>query len=160
MSVNLEQRTVEPGDDALLEDVWSLKERIRRSEGVLKQRRTFFARAYRRSTVHAYRDPDANEVVGFAAVRSDGYLLFLAVHPDYRDEGFGEKLVAHAVSDHQSVTCHARSTNESALGFYQHLGFEVVRRIDNYYEDGGDAFYLRLGESASLTDRLSSLLRR
>ena len=160
MSVNLEQRTVGAGDDDLLEEAWALKERIRRGENVLKQRRAFFARAYKRSVVHAYRDPDADELVGFAAVRGDGYILFLAVHPDYRGDGFGERLVAHAVDEHPRVTCHARTTNGNALDFYRHLGFEVVRRIDHYYEDGGDAFYLRLGESSGLADRLSSLLRR
>ena len=158
MSVHLEKRTIGPGDDALLEAAWDLKERIRRTEGVLKQRRGFFARAYRRSTVHCYIEPDAGDLVGYAAVRSDGYVLFLAVDPAYRGEGFGERLVAHAADDHARVSCHARTTNENALGFYRHLGFEVIRRIDNYYEDGGDAYYLRLGEG--LTDRLSSLLRR
>ena len=160
MSVNLEKRTVRGGDEALLEEAWALKERIRREEGVLKQRRGFFARAYRRSTVHCYLDPDAGELVGFAAVRADGYILFLAVAPQYRGEGFGERLVAHAAEGHSRVTCHARTTNDNALAFYRHLGFEVVRRIDHYYEDGGDAFYLRLGEGERLTDRLSSLLRR
>ena len=160
MSVNLKNRTVPPGDDALLEEAWSLKERIRRKEGVLKQRRAFFARAYRRSTVHCYLDPDADQLVGFAAVRSDGYVLFLAVTPEHRRDGFGERLVAHAAEEHPRVTCHARVTNENALGFYRHLGFEVVRRIDGYYEDGGDAYYLRLGSSEGLADRISSILRR
>ena len=160
MSVNLEQRTVAAGDDDLIEEAWALKERIRQEEGVLKQRRGFFSRAYERSVVHAYRDPDADELVGFAAIRSDGYILFLAVAPEYRGDGFGERLVAHAAEEHPRVTCHARVTNENALGFYRHLGFEVVRRIDGYYEDGGDAYYLRLGSSEGLADRISSILRR
>ena len=59
-----------------------------------------------------------------------------------------------------TVTCHARATNESALSFYEHVGFEVRRRIDNYYEDGGDAYYLRLGQDASFREKLSEFLRR
>lgn len=160
MSVNLEKRTVGVGDDALVEDAWALKERIRRREGVLKQRRAFFTRAYRRSTVHCYVLPDADELVGFAAVRSDGYILFLAIAPEHRSEGLGQRLVAHAAGDHARIACHARTTNEDALGFYEHLGFERVRHVEDYYEDGGDAYYLRLGEDAGLADRLSSLLRR
>jgi len=58
------------------------------------------------------------------------------------------------------VTCHARTTNREALQFYRHLGFEVTRRIDSYYEDGGDAYYLQLGESESIRDRLASLIGR
>ena len=160
MSINVERLEVERGSDAFRDDAWELKEQIRRRDGVLKQRRGFFDRAYGRSTVYAYRDPDADELLGFAAVRRDGYMLFLAVSPDHRGEGLGERLVARVADDHRQVTCHARTTNDGALGFYERLGFEIVRRIDGYYEDGGDAYYLKLGDSGGLRDRLSSLLGR
>jgi ribosomal protein S18 acetylase RimI-like enzyme len=160
VSVNVERRAVDPGSDELLDAAWELKERIRRREDVLKQRRRFFDRAYERATVYVYRDPERDELIGFAATRAGGYILFLAVAPEYRGEGFGEALVARVAEDHDRVTCHARTTNEEALSFYDHLGFEVVRRIDGYYEDGGDAYYLRLGDSAGLLNRLSSLLGR
>ncbi|MEF8852828.1 MAG: N-acetyltransferase [Haloarculaceae archaeon] len=159
MSVNVERRVVDPGDRAHIEDAWQLKERIRRDHGVLRQRRGFFESAYKRSTVYLFLDrSDRGVLVGFAAVRRDGYILFLAVDPDYQGEGFGEALVARVADDFGSVTCHARTTNDGALEFYRHIGFSVERRIDGYYEDGGDAYYLRLGEDESLTDRLSRLL--
>ncbi|MFB6210657.1 MAG: GNAT family N-acetyltransferase [Halobacteriales archaeon] len=166
MSINVDRCVVDPGSEAYLEDAWDLKERIRARAGVLKQRRGFFADAYTRSTVYIYRNPEAdsdtdrNAVIGFAAVRRDGYILFLAVDPAHQGEGFGERLVALVAEDYKQVTCHARVSNEEALGFYESLGFEIIRRIDNYYEDSGDAYYLRLGEKASLTDRLSELFRR
>jgi len=62
--------------------------------------------------------------------------------------------------EHRSVTRHARTTNTGALGFYEHLGFEVVRRIDDYYEDGGDAYYLKLGGGRVLRERLSGIVGR
>jgi ribosomal protein S18 acetylase RimI-like enzyme len=159
VSVNVERRVVDPGDEARVEDSWQLKERIRRNHGVLRQRRGFFESAYKRSTVYLFLDrTNCGALVGFAAVRRDGYILFLAVEPEYQGEGFGEALVARVADDFSSVTCHARTTNEGALEFYQHIGFSVERRIDGYYEDGGDAYYLRLGEDESLTDRLSRLL--
>lgn len=158
MSVTLEQRTVPPGEDDHLQPAWELKELIRESEDLLKQRWGFFADAYRRSTVYAYLDGET--LIGFAAARRDGYLLFLAVDPSYRGDGFGERLVAFVAEDNSDVTCHARTTNENALEFYQHLGFSVVRRIDNYYEDGAAAFYLRLGDSDDLVDRISEFFRR
>ena len=160
MSVNIETRTLGPGDDSLVEAAWDLKERIRAAEGVLKQRRGFFVDAYRRSTVYALVERGAEErLVGFAATRRDGYILFLAVDPDYRGEGFGERLVAEVADEHSSVSCHARTTNENALEFYEHVGFEVKRRIEGYYEDRGDAYYLTLGEDG-IRDRLSRLVRR
>ena len=159
MSVNVEEVVVDPGRDDLLEEAWALKERIREADGVLRQQRGFFTRAYRRATTYAYIDREADDLIGFATVRRDGYILFLAVAPEHRGEGFGERLVATVAEEHRRVSCHARTTNASALSFYDALGFERVRRIDNYYEDGGAAYYLRLGE-AGLTDRLSSLFRR
>ena len=159
MSVNIDSRVVGPGSDDFVEEAWQLKELISRAEGVLKQQRNFFTDAYRRSTVHCYVQ-DGTRLVGFAAVRRDGYILFLAVDPDFRGQGIGKRLVAHVAEDHRSITCHARTTNENALQFYEHLGFEIKRRIDNYYEDGGDAYYLKLGSSAGLADRISDLIRR
>jgi ribosomal protein S18 acetylase RimI-like enzyme len=158
VSVNVERRVVDPGDADYVEQAWQLKERIRAEEGVLRQRRGFFENAYKRSTVYLFLDrADRGTLVGFAAVRRDGYILFLAVDGDYQGEGFGEALVARVADDYGSVTCHARTTNEEALDFYRHIGFAVERRIDNYYEDGGDAYYLRLGETEGITDRISKL---
>ena len=160
MSVTIDLRVVDPGDDRFVEDAWELKERIRRREGVLKQRKGFFTDAYRRSSVYTLVEPGIEEeLVGFAATRRDGYILFLAIDPDYQGEGFGRRLVAAVADDHSTVTCHARASNQGALGFYEHLGFEVQRRVDGYYEDGGDAYYLRLGDGG-LASKISQLVRR
>jgi len=158
VSVNIDSRVVTPGSDDFVDDAWELKEEINRLEGVLKQRKDFFSDAYRRSTVHCYLQ--GGTLIGFAAVRRDGYILFLAVDPAHRGEGIGKRLVARVADDHETVTCHARTTNENALQFYEHLGFEIKRRIDNYYEDGGDAYYLKLGAETRITDRISELMRR
>ncbi|WP_248517024.1 GNAT family N-acetyltransferase [Salinarchaeum laminariae] len=157
MSVTVETRSVAPGSDEYLEAAWELKERIRRSEGVLKQRRGFFADAFRRSRVHVLLADE--ELVGFAAVRRDGYVLFLAIATEYRGQGFGERLIARVAEANDSITCHARASNEDALGFYESLGFQIQRRIDNYYEDGGDAYYLKLGEDTGLTSKITDALR-
>ncbi len=159
MSVTIDTRVVDTGDDEFVEEAWELKERIRREEGVLRQRRGFFTDAYRRAKVYAIVEPgfDGDRLVGFSATRRDGYILFLAVAPEYRGEGLGSQLVAAVADDHSTVTCHARVTNEEALAFYDRLGFEIVRRVDNYYEDRGDAYYLRLGDGG-LASKLSRFM--
>ena len=161
VSVNIDTCVVPPGDNRYVEEAWQLKERIRKHDDVLKQRRGFFTDAYRRSTVYGYLmdGDDGKRLIGFAAVRRDGYILFLAVDADFRGEGFGQQLVAKVAENHDTVTCHARSTNQNALDFYRHLGFAVERRINNYYEDGGDALYLRLGEEEGIAKRLSDFMR-
>lgn len=151
-------RVAGPGDASRVEEAWQLKERIRREEGVLKQRRGFFTQAYRRATVHLLLTD--GDLVAFSATRNDGYILFLAVSPDHRGEGLGRRLVDTVAEEHDVVTCHARSTNEDALAFYEKLGFDVARRVDNYYEDSGDAYYLKRGEDTGITRRLSEIIRR
>ncbi|CQR49514.1 MULTISPECIES: GNAT family N-acetyltransferase [Haloferax] len=158
MSVNVEMRVDAPGQREYAEEAWDLKERIRVEEGLLKQRRGFFMDAYRRANTYLLYENDA--LVAFASTRRDGYILFLAVSPDARGEGYGKRLVAEVAKEHPVVTCHARTTNTNALDFYEKMGFEVRRRIENYYEDGGAAFYLRLGEEAGLREKLSEFLRR
>jgi len=160
VSVNVHRRVVSPGDDEFLERAWQLKERIRRSDGVLRQRKSFFRNAYERSTVYLYVDRSNDRLIGFAAVRRDGYVLFLAVADGYRDRGFGKRLIASVAEDYSAVTCHARTTNREAMDFYRSLGFEIKRHIDGYYEDGGDAYYLQLGEGEGIRDRLARLLGR
>jgi ribosomal protein S18 acetylase RimI-like enzyme len=161
VSINVDTRIVDRGSDEYVDEAWDLKERIRKSDGVLRQRRGFFENAYRRSKVYVYlNQARRTKLIGFAAVRRDGYILFLAVDEQYRGEGFGKRLVARIAEDYRSVSCHARTTNSEAIDFYRHVGFEIQRRIDDYYEDGGDAYYLKLGDEDSITDRLSQLLRR
>jgi|GEM_PF-86399 len=159
VSVTVQARVVAPGSREYLEAAWELKERIREDEALLKQRRGFFADAYQRSTVHVLLDGPDGDLVGFTAARRDGYILFLAIEPERRGEGLGERLVARVAQDANSVSCHARTDNQNALEFYEHLGFDRVRKIENYYEDGGAAFYLKLGDSR-LLDKLSDFLRR
>lgn len=152
MSVTVELQVVNRGENTYLEAAWALKERIRRREGVLKQRRGFFARAYVRAKVHAL--VDDGTVIGFAATRPDGYLLFLAVDPDRRHEGHGRRLIAEVADEHDVVTCHVRQTNRRAIEFYERLGFQRQQAVARYYEDGGDAYLMRLGEAPSLRDRI------
>lgn len=160
VSVTVDIRVVGTGDGAFVDEAWALKERIRREEGVLKQRRGFFTDAYKRSRVYALVEPgyDGEELLGFAATRRDGYILFLAVAPEHRRRGLGRRLVAEVAEDHSSVTCHARASNDAALDFYDRLGFEIQRRVDNYYEDHGDAYYLRLGEGG-IASKISKFVR-
>lgn len=157
MSVNVDIQVAGPGDPSYIQAAWNLKEDIRQREGVLRQRRGFFMDAYRRATVHLMLID--SDLIGFAATRRDGYVLFLAVHPDHRGRGFGRRLVEIVADQHNSISCHARTTNRNALAFYERLGFEVVRRIDNYYEDNGNAYYLKRASGESIGSKLSKILR-
>lgn len=168
---------VDPGEDDYLDEVWEVKESIRREDGFLRQTWDFFARSYTDETCHLLLAADADGgggssgpdadgtagrgVAGFATVRQDGYVLFLGVAEAYQSQGVGRTLIERIAEDHETLTCHTRAGNDRALGFYHHLGFETKSRIDDYYQDGDAAFYLVRGddESPGLGDRIASALR-
>lgn len=135
------ERTVPPGSDERAPAVWALKERIRRLEGLLVQRRAVFDAVYRQSACHLAVEP-AGEVAGFALVQPDGYLSLLGVAPAHRGRGLGTRLLERVADDHPDADCHVRATNDRALGFYLDRGFVVDRRVSGYYRDGTDAYRL------------------
>lgn len=141
MSVVLRTEIVDPGNSSYVSQAWELKEEIREQEGVLRQDHWFFVDSYTEARVYCLVDDD-DTLRGFAAMRDNGYLMFLAVAPTYQGEGFGELLLREVVETYPVITCHVRVTNEDALGFYEHLGFRRVHREERYYEDGGDAYYM------------------
>jgi len=146
-----------PDDSSYLDDVWDVKQRIRREEGYLCQTWDFFSSAYERNTAHLYLG-GGGEIAGFAVVRNDGYILFLGVHPDHRGEGLGSALVSEAGEDHDKLTCHARESNDNAVEFYEHLGFEVERHIESYYQDCESARYLVRNERTPLRKRITDAI--
>jgi len=159
VSERLSERIVEPDDEDHLESAWKLKERIRRSDDVLAQRRQFFVTQYRRSTDYLVLATEPDRLAGFGVVRPDGYLSMLGVAPEYRRDGVGTRLIGRMVADHERITCHTRTGNEEAVGFYTDLGFTVEKRVSNYYRDGDDAYLLALDKgSVDLMDRLTDLL--
>lgn len=171
--------TVPPGSDERAEAVWSLKERIRRLDGLLVQRRPFFDAQYRQSTCYlsvaigsggsdvdgvradtgagrSGSGPSDDAIRGFALVTPDGYLSLLGIAPASRRQGLGSRLLERVVDDHPAVTCHVRTTNGRALGFYADHRFVVDGRVGGYYRDGTDAY--RLVRDPERADRLADVL--
>jgi len=73
----------------------------------------------------------------------------LAVQPEYRRQGIGEKLVsaliaALAQQNVHSLTLEVRVSNAPATSLYEKLGFVQVGRRPNYYKNPKeDALILR-----------------
>jgi ribosomal protein S18 acetylase RimI-like enzyme len=159
VSERLPERVVESGGDEYLEAAWTLKERIRRDDGVLAQRRGFFVTQYRRAQDYLVLGDEPDRLAGFGVVRPDGYLSMLGVAPEHRRSGVASRLVGRMAADHERVTCHTRAGNEPAVSFYTDLGFTVEKRVENYYRDGDDAYLLALVDgSVDLMERLTEML--
>ncbi len=68
----------------------------------------------------------------------------LAVTPAHRRRGAATALLAELTAIAQAlggrrIRIEVRVDNESARRFYEHHGFQVVRRLARYYDDGGAA---------------------
>lgn len=99
---------------------------------------------------------DAPSVVGYVVSdttpnygRDIGHVKDLAIHPDARRRGLGRDLLhralgALAAAGAALVKLEVRASNDAALSLYRSEGFEPLRRIPRYYEDGEDAYVMVL----------------
>lgn len=79
--------------------------------------------------------------------RSLGHIKDLAVHEKRRGEGIGRRLIARALAtlstrSATSVKLEVRVGNEPARSLYEDFGFEALRRVPRYYDDGEDALIM------------------
>jgi ribosomal protein S18 acetylase RimI-like enzyme len=84
----------------------------------------------------------ADEVVAYALVRDDGYLLDLTrlgVREDCRGMGLGAMLLDRLLGIQRDTMLTVRVTNETALHLYRTRGFQIVGR----FRDGGSWVMLR-----------------
>ncbi|WP_126651716.1 GNAT family N-acetyltransferase [Chryseobacterium aureum] len=68
-------------------------------------------------------------LVGFIGV-AEGNLEMLFVDNKYRGTGIGKKLTAYAISDLQVTQVDVNEQNIQAVGFYQYIGFKIVKRSE------------------------------
>lgn len=70
-----------------------------------------------------------NQLSGFMFLH-DGHLEALFVDASARGCGVGKELLLHAVSLHPNLTVDVNEQNQQALGFYQHMGFQISGRSE------------------------------
>lgn len=84
--------------------------------------------------------------------RNLGHVKDLAVHPEVQGQGVGRRLLHRAIltlAIHGAsvVKLEVREDNDPARSLYDGAGFEAVRRIPGYYEDGEAALVMRIAVS-------------
>ena len=72
---------------------------------------------------------ETGRAAGFIAV-ADGKVEMLFIHPAWRGQGGGRRLLRHAVASFGATTLDVNEQNEQAAGFYLHMGFEVIGRSE------------------------------
>ncbi len=90
-------------------------------------------------------------LIGYSLAEIDGEeaeLVSIAVAPGERRRGVGEALLRAMLrrlrrAGLASCRLSVRTTNTGAIRLYEKLGFQPVRRIRNYYPDGGEALRMK-----------------
>ncbi len=95
---------------------------------------------------------DVGSVVGFVVAdlvrshgRNLGHIKDLAVHPERRGRGIGSQLLEAGLavlSPADTVKLEVRDHNDAARALYRRYGFEALRRVEGYYDDGDDAIVM------------------
>jgi len=92
-------------------------------------------------------------VVGYAIVwfeNHDSHILNIAVSPDFRKRGVGNRIVDEVVKRSREKNCRrlyleVRRRNRRARDFYLGRGFTVKKMVEGYYQENGeDALVLEL----------------
>jgi ribosomal-protein-alanine N-acetyltransferase len=95
---------------------------------------------------------DSGRIAGFVFVMVNdagaGHLTTIAVAPEHRRRGLGERMLAHVedvlrLRSVNTVILEVRVGNTSAQALYQKNGYSTVQRIENYYVNG-EACYLMM----------------
>lgn len=79
--------------------------------------------------------------------RGLGHVKDVAVHPDHRGERVGAALLKRALgvleaNGARSVKLEVRESNHPAQSLYDDFGFEHLRTVPRYYDDGEDALVM------------------
>ncbi len=88
-------------------------------------------------------------IVGFLASETTGRIFSLAVLPEYRNLGIGGALLKEIInffweSRVTEVILEVRSVNVKAKRFYERYGFCQIGVLEKYYNDGENAFLMKL----------------
>lgn len=96
-------------------------------------------------------------------VISEGHITNIAVHPDFRGMGYGERITRALMREAMDIgiswlTLEVRRSNAAAQGLYGKLGFTEVGVRKRYYEDNGeDALIMVVEDLAAAMEGLPPL---
>jgi ribosomal-protein-alanine N-acetyltransferase len=89
----------------------------------------------------------AGFIVGQRHKRGLGHVVTIDVDPRFRRGGVGTRMMQAAEQRLQSEGCHSvfletAVDNETAISFYQRLGYRILRTLPRYYMGDLDAFLM------------------
>lgn len=84
------------------------------------------------------------KIVGYVIADYERNLVVsIAVHPEYRNKGYGKKLMNYVLKLMKGeVFLQVRKSNKIAISFYQKIGFKKIKEIERYYMNGENAILM------------------
>lgn len=78
--------------------------------------------------------------IGMNTVLDEGYIANVAVLPEYRERGIGQRLISYIILTAEEnnlsfVTLEVRKSNEKAISLYRKNGFKEVGERKNFYSE-------------------------
>ncbi|MHA1230471.1 MAG: ribosomal protein S18-alanine N-acetyltransferase [Candidatus Helarchaeota archaeon] len=101
----------------------------------------------------SYLVENKDDIIGFAIgllkIDKRGHVVSIAVHPAYRNLGYGQILLNKLIEsfkkyDIKRINLEVRVSNEHAINLYKKFNFKIVRIKKQYYTDGEDAYLMEL----------------
>lgn len=91
--------------------------------------------------------------VGSQSVLDGADMMNIAVHPDYRERGIGSTLIEKLIvllkeKNVISLSLEVRASNETAIGLYHKMGFEIIGKRPGYYRNPREDAYIMRKEFA------------
>ncbi|MDD1777955.1 MAG: ribosomal protein S18-alanine N-acetyltransferase [Candidatus Helarchaeota archaeon] len=95
-----------------------------------------------------------NKIIGYAVglirgrgLTKKGMIVSIAIHPNYRNQKFGDHLLAQLISELKkrgvsTFELEVRISNIIALKMYEKFGFKIKDTKRRYYNDGEDAYLM------------------
>lgn len=136
MATDVSIDLIRPEDPNRIVEVWEAS--VRATHDFLEDERIDFFRPYvlaeaqRNKEIFCARDA-TGRVVGFGGVEPhDGVvkLEMLFIDPKWFGQGVGRRLLEHSVNVLGASVVDVNEQNAQAVGFYQHMGFEVFARSE------------------------------
>lgn len=92
----------------------------------------------------------SEEIVGFIFVMTNqgtGHITTIGVAPEHRRRRLAQKMLQHAeeslkTREIATVSLEVRVSNIAAQSLYRDFGYTIVQRLNNYYNNGEDAFLM------------------
>ena len=80
----------------------------------------------------------------FLDLDTDIELLRIGVHPTHRKKGIAQNLISHLFRCKKTILLEVNENNRPAISLYKSLGFSLIHKRKNYYQDNSTALIYSL----------------